>query len=58
MRGVSVRDVPASFPPAVDLSQMLSQKDRLGSAATRMDLLVRGGGVTVPEEIADAEKVA
>ena len=47
-----------SFLVGVDLSRMLSQKDRLGSAATRMDLLVRGGGVTVPEEIADAEKVA
>ena len=47
-----------SFLVGVDLSRMLSQKDRLGSAATRMDLLVRGGGVTVAEEIADAEKVS
>ena len=42
----------------IDLSQMLSQKDRLGGATTRVNVLVGGGGVTVSEQVADAEKVA
>jgi hypothetical protein len=37
---------------------MLSQKDRLGGATPRMDVLVGGRGVTVSEQIVDAEKVA
>jgi len=49
--------VLVSFPLNVDLSQMLSQKDRLGCATTRMNVLVGGGGVPVSEQVADAKKV-
>ncbi|MGB5365045.1 MAG: hypothetical protein WBM75_20145 [Polyangiales bacterium] len=47
-----------SFPPAVDLSQMLSQKDRLGCSTTRVNVLVGGGGVPVSEQITDTEEIA
>jgi hypothetical protein len=46
-----------SFALSVDLSQMLSQKDRLGCATTRMNVLIRGGGVPVSQQIPDAKKV-
>ena len=56
-RRVSALGVPVSFPLTVDLSQMLSQKNGLGCATTRMHALVGGGGVAMSEQIADAQKV-
>jgi hypothetical protein len=37
---------------------MLSQKDGLGRATTRMNVLVSRGGVAMSEQVADTEKVA
>jgi hypothetical protein len=41
-----------------NLSQILSQKDGLGCSTTCVHVLIGGGGVTVSEQVADAEKVA
>jgi hypothetical protein len=46
-----------SLPLAVDLSQMLSQKDCLGRASTRVNVLVGRGRMAVSKQVADAEKV-
>jgi hypothetical protein len=43
------------FGLVVDLSQILPQKNRLGRAAARVNVLVGGGRVTVSEQIANTE---
>jgi hypothetical protein len=40
-----------------NLSRILSQKNGLGRAAARMNVLVGGGRVTVSEQVADAEQI-
>jgi hypothetical protein len=39
------------------VSHIVSRKNGLGCATTRMNVLVGGGGVAMSEQVADAEKV-
>jgi hypothetical protein len=56
-RGVSPIAGYGYLETTFNLSRILSQKNRLGGSAARMNVLIGSRRVTVSEQVADTEKV-